>query len=177
MELRDTKSREKLLAVITAAILAAVFIFTAVIEPQLKRHRQISGELAQLQLDLTKAKGNLMVKDRIEKIYSQIEPLIVAEGTEQQQISGFTRLLDQIYSKLNVKIMSVKILPIADENYYRRLSIRIEMAGHIEDFLKFIEAIEEHPEPIRIEQFDLTAEESKDSVRVSMIISKIVSGT
>lgn len=177
MELKDTKSREKLLAVITAVVLAAVFLFTVVIDPQLKRHRELSQEFAQLQLELTRARGNLLVKDRIEKIYSQIEPLIVAESSQQQQISGFTRLLDQIYSKLSVKIRSVKILPVADENYYRRLSIRIEMIGHVKDFLKFIEAIKEHPDPIRIEQFGLTAQESKDSVRVSMVISKIVSET
>ena len=118
-----------------------------------------------------------MVKDRIEKIYSQIEPLIIAEGSQQQQLSDFTRLLDQIFSKLSVKIRSVKMLPVADENYYRRLSIRIEMTGHIKDFLKFIEAISKHPEPIRIEQFDLTAKELKDNVRVSMVVSKIVSET
>ena len=175
--LKDSKNREKLLTVITAAILVVVFLFAVVIEPQLKQHRELAQKLGQLQLELTQARGNLRIKDRIEKIYSQMEPLIAAKGSRQQQISGFTRLLDQIYSKLNVKIRSVKILPVADENYYQRLLIRIEMAGHIKDFLKFIEAIKEHADPIRIEQFDLTAQESKDSIRVSMIISKIVSET
>jgi len=175
MGLKDSKKREKLLAIVTAAILISIFLFTTIIDPQLKKYNALSSQLSQLQLDLTRARGNLLIKDRIEKAYTQIEPLIAAKGTQQQQISDFTRLLDQIYSKLNVKIRSVKILPVADENYYRKLTIRIEMKGFAKDFLKFIEAVEQHTEPIRIEQFDLTVQESKDTIMASMIISKIVS--
>ncbi len=175
MGLKDSKKREKLLAIVTTAILGSIFLFTTIIDPQLKKHKALSSRLSQLQLELTRARGNLLIKDRTEKAYIKIEPLIAAQGSQQQQISDFTRLLDQIYSKLNVKIRSVKILPVADENYYRKLTIRIEMKGFVKDFLKFIEAIKKHPDPIRIEQFGLTAQESKDSVRVSMVISKIVS--
>ena len=174
MELTASKKRERLLVVLTAVVIGSVFLFTSIIDPQLKRHKTLSSQFLQLQLDLTKARGNLLIKDRIEKAYTQISPLIAVQNSQQQQISDFTRLLDQIYSKLNVKIRSVKILPVADENYYQKLSIRIEMTGIVKDFLKFIEAVEQHQEPIRIEQFDLTAQETQDTVMASMIISKIV---
>ena len=175
MGLKDSKKREKLLAIVTAAILGSVFLFTVIIDPQLKKHNALAAQYSQLQLDLTRARGNLLIKDRIEKVYTQIEPLIAAQGNQQQQISDFTRLLDQIYSKLNVKIRSVKILPATDENYYRKLTIRIEMKGFVKDFLKFIDAVEQHTEPIRIEQFDLTSQQTKDNIMASMIVSKIVS--
>jgi Tfp pilus assembly protein PilO len=175
MTVKDSKKREKLLALATAIILGSAFLFTSIIDPQLKKYKNLSAQYSQMQLDLTKAKGNLLIKDRIEKAYSQIEPLIAAQGNEQQQISDFTRLLDQIYSKLSVKIRSVKILPVADESYYQKLSIRIEMTGFVKDFLKFTEAVEQHTEPVRIDQFDLTCQETKDTVMASMIISKIVS--
>lgn len=175
MELTASKKREKLLAVLTASLIGSVFLFTSIIDPQLKRHKTLSSQFLQLQLDLTKARGNLLIKDRVEKAYTQISPLITAQDSQQQQISDFTRLLDQIYSKLSVKIRSVKILPVEDENYYRKVSIRIEMTGFVKDFLKFIESVEQHQEPIRIEQFDLTAQETQDTVMASMIISKIVS--
>lgn len=175
MGLNDSKKREKLLAIVAAAILGSTFLFTTIIDPQLKKNKTLSSQFAQLQLDLTRARSNLLIKDRIEKAYTKIEPLIAAQGNQQQQISDFTRLLDQIYSKLNMKIRSVKILPVADENYYRKLTIRIEMKGAVKDFLKFIEAVEQHAEPIRIEQLDLTSHEAKDTIMASMIISKIVS--
>lgn len=175
MRSKDSKKRERLLAVVTAVVLGTLLLFTTIIDPQLKKNKALSSQFAQLQLDLTKAKGNLFIKDRIEKIYSQIEPLFNAKSNPQQQISGFTRLLDQIYSKVNVKIRSVKILPTTNENYYQKLSIRIEMTGEVKDFLKFIASIENCEEPIRIEQFDLTAQETKDNCLASLLISKIVS--
>lgn len=175
MGVKDSRKRGKLLAIVTAAILGSTFLFTIIVDPQLKKHKALSGRLAQLQLDLTRARGNLLIKDRIEKVYTQIEPLIAAQGNQQKQISDFTRLLDQIYSKLNVKIRSVKILPVADENYYCKLTIRIEMTGFVKDFLKLIEEVDQRTEPIRIEQFDLTSKETKDTIMASMIISKIVS--
>jgi Tfp pilus assembly protein PilO len=175
MAVKESKKREKLLALATATILGSVFLFTTIIDPQLKKHKALASQFSQLQLELTRARGNLLIKDRIEKAYSQIEPLIAEQGNEQQQISDFTRLLDQIYSKLNVKIRSVKILPVADESHYQKLSIRIEMTGAVKDFLKFTEAVEQHLEPVRIEQFDLTCQETKDTVMASMIISKIIS--
>ena len=175
MVLKDSKKREKVLSVFTGAILVSIFLFCMIIDPQLKKHRALSLAFSQLQLDLSKARGNLLIKDRIEKAYTQIEPLIASRGNEQQQISDFTRLLDQVYSKLNMQIRSVKILPVSNENYYRKLTVRIEMKGFVKDFLKFIEAVEEHREAIRIEQLELTSQETKDSVMASMIISKVVS--
>lgn len=175
MTVKESKKREKLLAVATGIVLGAVFLFTSIIDPQLKKHKTMDAQYSQLQLDLTRVRRNFLIKDRIEKAYSQIEPLIAAQGNEQQQISDFTRLLDQIYSKLNVKIRAVKILPVADENHYQKLSIRIEMTGFIKDFLEFVEAVEQYTEPVRIEQFDLTCQEIKDTVMASMIISKIIS--
>lgn len=174
MELKNSKNREKLLAIVTIVILASILLFTVIIEPQLKKHKALSSRLSQLQLELTKARGNLLIKDRIEKTYTQIEPMIAAKGSQQQQISDFARLLNQIYSNVNMKIRSVKILPVTDENYHRKLTIRVEMKGYVKDFLKFIDQVEQRPEPIRIEQFDLTGQETKDTVMVSMIISKIV---
>jgi Tfp pilus assembly protein PilO len=175
MSITSSKKREKLLVILTMVVLGIIFLFTTIIDPQLKKHKALSSKFSQLQLDLTKAKGNLLMKDRTKKAYSQIEPLITTQGNQQQQISDFTRLLDQMYSKLNIKIRSVKILPVADENYYQKLSIRIEMTAAIKDFLKFIENVEQRQEPIRIEQFELTSQESADTIMTSLIISKIAS--
>lgn len=171
------KKREKVLAGITAAVLAAVLVFTAIIEPQLKTRNELTRNLGQLQIRLTKMKRDLLVRDRIDQIYSQIEPLIATTGTEQQQISDFTRQLGELYSKLNVKIRSVKILASSKEAFYRRLSIKMEMAGYVRDVLRFIEAVESSPNPIRIEQLGLKAQESRDNVHMSVIVSKVVSGS
>jgi len=171
---RTKNSRQKLLAIAAAAVILVAVVFTVVIEPQIKKRKLALAHMHQLRLRLTKMKGDLLIKDRIDNIYLQIEPLIAGKGSEQQEISLFTRELSDLYSKLNVKIRSVKILPIVDEEFYRRMSIKIELSGHIRKVLNFILSVETHPNPIRIEQLDLRARDVADDVQASFLISKVV---
>lgn len=174
MDAGTKKNREKILAVTTAAVIVGVFIFGIIVEPQIKKRKRHIEQLHQTQLQLTKMQGDLLIKGRVDKIYAQVEPLIAGGGTDQQEISLFTRELGDLYSKLAVKIRSVKILPCANEPFYRRLSIKIEMSGHIKDVLRFIQAVEGHSNPIRIEQLDLKAMETKNNVQLSLLVSKVV---
>lgn len=169
------QNREKLLAVAAATVIVGAVVFSVVIEPQLKERKLRLARMHQLQLKLTKMKGDLLIKDRIDDAYSQIEPLITSNGTEQQEISLLTRQLNDFYSRLNVKIRSVKILPTVTEDFYRRLSIKIEMGGHIRDILKFVSLVETCPNPIRIEQFGVKAREIADDIQSSFLITKVVS--
>ena len=176
MDAAARKNCEKPLAVIAAVVIGGAFIFSVIINPQLKERKRRVERMGQLQLKLTRMRGDLLIKDRIDNIYSQVEPLIAGVGTEQQEISLFTRQLSDLYSKPNIKIRSVKILPSTEETFYKRLLIKIEMSGHIKEVLKFIVAVETYSKPIRIEQFELRAQETKDNIQVSLLISKVVSG-
>lgn len=167
-------NHEKLLAIITATVILGTVTFIAIIEPQLKERKLRLDRMHQLQLKLIRMRGDLLVKDRIDDIYAQIKPLITSNGTEQQEISLFTRELSDLYSKLNIKIRSVKILPIVDEEFYKRLSIKVEMSGHINSILNFILSIETYSNPVRIEQFDLKAREIMDNIQASFLITKVV---
>ena len=167
-------NREKILAIITAIVIISTLTFITIIEPQLKVRKTHLAHMRQLQLKMMKMKGDLLIKDRIDSIYSQIEPLIVSNGTDQQEISLFTRELRNLYLKLRVNTRTIKILPITKEEFYKRLSVRIEMSGHIKEILNFIHSVEAHSNPIRIEQFDIKAREIMDNVQASFLITKVV---
>lgn len=171
---RTRNNREKFLAVITVGVVICAVVFVVVIEPQLKERRASLERMHQLQLKLTKMKGDLLIKDRIDNIYSQIEPLIAGDGTDQQEKSRFTRELSGLYSKLNVTITSTTILPTVDEQFYRRLSAKIEMRGHIREVFNFVLAVETYPNPIKIEQFHFKAREIIDNVHASFLVTKVV---
>ena len=169
------KNREKTLAIVTAVVIAGVLLFSTIIQPQLTKHKQLTEYRQKLQLKLAKIQGDMLVKDRIDNIYKQIEPLIVSTGTDQQQISLFTRELSNLYSKLNLKIRSVKILPNANEDFYKRLLIQIEMSGQIKDVLNFVLSVEVYRNPIKIERLDIKAQETPDHVQLTLVISKVIS--
>lgn len=163
-----------MLAMVTVSVALSAVIFIVVIEPQLKEHKACSVRINQLRMKLTKMKGDLLVKDWIDSVYAQIEPLIASGGTDQQEISLFTRELSDFYSKRNVRTRTIKILPLTNEEFYRRLSIRIEMSGHIREILNFVASIESYPNPIRIEKFDIKSREIVDNVEASFVITKVV---
>ncbi len=168
-------NREKILAIITFCVVIGAIVFTVIIEPQLEKRKQCLKHMRQSQLKLTKMKADLLIKDRIDTIYTQIEPFIAGDGTEQQEKAQFTRELSRLCSKLNTT--STTILPTTNEDYYRRLSAKIEMNGHIRDILGFILAVEAYSNPIRIEQFDFKAREIADNIHATFIITKVVAGT
>jgi Tfp pilus assembly protein PilO len=167
-------NREKVLAIIAVSVILSTFIFAVIIEPQLDKRKSRLARMHQLQLKLMKMRGDLLIKDRIDSIYSQIKPLIVSNGTDQQEISLFTRELRNLYSKLRVNTRTIKILPIVNEEFYKRLSIRIEMSGHIQEIINFIHSVETYHNPIRIEQLNITAREIADNVQASFLVTKVV---
>lgn len=169
------KKNEKLLAIITAIVIFGAFIFSLIINPKLAEHKKSLDEAFQLNLKLSKMQGDLLIKDNIEQVYSQIEPLMAGEGTDQQKISLFTRQLSELYSKLNIKINSIKILPVTNENYYKYFLIRVEMSGHVKEILKFIFSVETASVPLKIEQCDFKSQDITDNVRASFVIGKIIS--
>jgi hypothetical protein len=175
MNTNTLKEREKFLSIVAAVVIVGALLFGLIVNPQLDERKKRTEHMGRLQLKLAKMNGDLLVKDRIDSIYSQIEPLITRNGTDQQEVSLFTRQLSELYSKLNVKIRSVKILPISNETFHRRLSIKMEMSGHIKEILKFIFLIDTEQNLIAIEQFELRATETKDNIQTAFLVSKVVS--
>jgi Tfp pilus assembly protein PilO len=171
---RTRNNREKFLAVITVSVVVCAVIFVVIIEPQLEKRGASLERMHQLQLRLTKMKGDLLIKDRIDSVYSQIEPLLADNGTDQQEKSRFTRELSGLYSKLNVTITSTTILPTVEEQFYRRLSAKIEMRGHVREVFNFVLAVETNPNPIKIEQFQFKAREIIDDINASFLVTKVV---
>ncbi len=166
--------RQTFLAVTTVLLIVAVALFTLIIEPQLQERKARLARMRELQSKLARLQADLLVQNRVDRMYEQIEPLIAGTGTDQQQMSVFTRELTDLYSTLNVKTRSVKLLPTVKEEFYRLLSVKIEMQGHIQDILQFILLVEAHASALRIEQFGLKAREITDEVYASFLVTKVV---
>ena len=172
--MKQTENRTKALAITAIISIAIVFLFTSVIEPYIERYKQTSRQMNQLQLKLIIMQRELIVKSRVNNIYSQIESLISSRGTKQQEISLFTQQLDHLYSKIPVEIRAVKILPSVDGVFYNKLFVRVEMFGKAKDIIEFISLLESTDAPLRIEKFTLKAKNRVDYIHASFLASKVV---
>jgi len=76
-----------------------------------------------------------------------------------------------------VKIRSVKILPVSNENFYRKLEIKLELSCHIKEFFKFVHELETIGQPVKIEKLDLKTADIVDNLKLCLLISKVVAKT
>ena len=172
---QDRSNNEKLLMVITIITIVGIAVYTLVIEPQVTARRANLQRMHQLQLDLIKMRSDMLIKDQVEKTYAQVESLIHEAATDQQEISLFSRELNDLYSALPLRIRTVKIMPLIERQHYRKLSIKAEMTGNIKAMTKLIDAAESSSMPVRIEYLDLKARETTDDVLASFVFTKVVS--
>lgn len=172
--MRVPKKRETILFGVTVAVIIATVLFATVVAPQWQRRRQGLNDVRSLQLSLAKMRGDLLVKDKIEAVYAQLQPYMASQGSDQQEISAFTCGLNDVYSKLKLKIRSVKILPVTREPSCRRFAVKIEMEGATSHVLSFLSALAVHPDPIRIDRFDLKTLAAPDQIHGAFVISKVV---
>jgi len=177
INIEHNKNREKILAVLTMTIITAAVIFVSIVNPKLTEHKTKLQQLSNLQLRLTKIKNDILIKDRIDNLYQQIEPLLESGENQQQEISLFTRQLSDIYSNLDMKIRSVKILPVNNDDFYRKLAIKLEMSCHIKELLTFVHELETIDQPVKIEKLDLKTDDTVDNIKLSLLISKVVAKT
>jgi len=174
MTANTRKNRERFLGATTAALIVGAVIFAGVIRPQLIERRLRLEDMRGLELKLSRMQRDVLEKDRIDQIYSQIEPLIAGTGTDLQEKSKFARELYDLFSTRNVQTRAVNPLPLLREEFCRRLKIKIDMTGNIRDILKFIFAVETSANPIKIEKLELNTRETTDDVHASFTVTKVV---
>ncbi|UCG49932.1 MAG: hypothetical protein JSU94_09135 [Phycisphaerales bacterium] len=166
--------REKYLGVIALGVAIICVMFVVVIEPQLKQRKALLKRMYGLNLKLTKMQGDLLIKDRIDRIYAKLEPLIASSGTELRERVLLLTELRNMCSKAGVNPARQTLPPAENEDYYSRLSANIEIDGHVKDIVNFVITVEASPDPIRIESFNFNATNVEDNIHASFVISKII---
>ena len=168
----ERKKREKILAIVTIIVVLSALTFSIIIEPQLVKRNKSLKRMYQLQLELTKMRTDVRLKDRTDNIYSFYEPVIASIGDDTKDLAVFTRELRDLYNDLDVKNISIN--PIIKEEFFKQLSVKIEMSGKIKDILTFICKVDENKKPMHIERMDIISHEITDNVKATFVITKVV---
>jgi len=174
MKYPKSASRSKLLLCLLVGATLAAFLGSLIVNPQLQRFRRRCRDLQQLQSRLARMRADLLIKDRIDAFYRRHADMLAGTGPDQQEISRFTSTLNELYLPLDVKIRSVKILPVVQEPFYRKLSLKMEIVAPAPRILRFIAALAALPEPVKVEQCSIHADETPDSLQAAFLITKIL---
>lgn len=172
--MRSFSRRERVLGAATLAMIAGAVLFWFVFEPQWSRYTRLQDEVVEMELGLTRMQANMRLKDRIEARYDELKGLIRESGSPSQEMSRFARLLNELYRPLDIQTRSVRPLPDEDEGFYRKFSLQVEMVGSIAELARFLTAVAQADDPIRVERVDLVCKDRPDHVTASLIVTKVV---
>ena len=171
----DNKKREKLLLVLTVVLVASVFVYSSVIEPQMVKRSQLLDEYRQKQTQLTKMQADILVKDRIESSYQEIEPLIKSTGNDQEEMSAFSQEFQELNSEFSLKPKMIKFLPVVNNQDYRKILVKVELTGGIRNIVDFISSVENDKKAMKFEKVSFVAKNRDDNIQLSFVLSKVIS--
>ncbi len=174
MKNSNHRKREKFLAGFTAVLILSALIYIAAVKPCIKACATRIDQIEKLKAELVMIRADMLVRDKIEERYEYIKSLLGDEGSNQQQISRFCSELNGMYEKLPLQVRSIKIMPVAEDKFCRKLSVKIEFTGHIKEIMKLISAVELSDSAIGLEQMEIKASQTTDVVGGTFLLSKIV---
>ena len=169
-----TSKRERILAIITATLIALVVMFSCVIKPQLEHRKQLLKQKTELEVLATLTQTNLHLKNHIEKMHDFARPLTVSQRTEDQEVSAFFREMRRLCEKHQLTPKSENKLPTLYQKSYKVLSFQIVLQGNINQIIRLIHSLEASAMPIGIVKCEIKAQESSDMVQTSLNISKVI---
>jgi Tfp pilus assembly protein PilO len=171
--MRAWKPRERLLAGATATVVAGGLLFQAVLQPVWARAAGLGDEVEGLEVSLTRMRANVRMRDQIEGRYEQLKGLMRESGSASQEMPRFARLLTEICGPLGLQMRSIRPLPDADEGFYRKYALALEMEGPMPELAKFLSAVARAEDPIRVERMELMCKDRPDVVTAHAVVTKV----
>ena len=168
------KQREIVLAMATVAVILGALVYTQIVEPQLKHRKQLRRTLADTQLQVLKIQRDLHRRNAVNQQYKQITPLLSDSFEETQAISVFLRQIRDRYTALGLRPNLVKQQPITHEKGHTVLSIRLDLNARMNQFLRFLESMQNEQDAIAVRRCEIKARDERDSISASLLITKIV---
>lgn len=148
--------REKIIFWITVAIVIISLFYNFILVFYLRKVDSLDREIRKLEGRLEKSQHLLIKKGNIEREFKNIktdETTSVALG--EQQIANILIELENIASASMVHISEIKPQAAKKGEYSTEVSVDIRFEGGIKDISKFIYAVEESKELLKIEKLQI----------------------
>ncbi len=172
--MRSLGQRERILGGLTLMVVGGSGLFAWFIDPALARHAVLQEEVGRLEVSLTRMRANMLLKDKIEARYEELKGLARESGSPAQEMAQVASLLSRLCSPLSLQTRSVRPLPDTDEGFYRKHAFRLEMEGNVTEVAKFLAAVAQASDPIRVERIELICKNRPEFVTVTLVVTKVV---
>lgn len=168
--------REKRLATIAAAALAALLVYQFIVAPVVRWQRDSRHRIDSLGAELADAQTSLRQRELIEDRYRRMAVNLHQVGTNEAELSRLLQSLDAKRSALPLIDKGMNPLRTEERDFYHTFRIAIEVEGPLTALADYLHAITATKDPLRIEQMTIRsagADARREVVRGSIIVSAV----
>ena len=166
--------REKLILIITIAVVIFVISFNFIFEPVISKNSSLNREIRIEEARLSRYHRLLSQKELIEKKYRNKFSSIFKPQTQEDSLVSALSNLEDLAKQAKIRIIDIRPQGASTESdSYRELMIDMRAEGKIEGFLKFIYSIENSLSLLKVKKFQLTAKPNSDILEGRFSISQI----
>lgn len=174
MNLRKLSLREKRLLFSTIAVLSFFVSYTLLLEPAIRRLREINQEIVLKEANLQRALLMIEKKKEIRNQYEKYAKHIQMKGSEEEEMTKLLKDIETLSAGL-VSFTSVKPRSVRGLDFYKQFVVEAECKTEIKALTKFIYQLEHSNKMLKLIRLRINAKEGGSApLTASMLISKIL---
>ena len=175
MILSQLSGRERKVLILTLVIVLGAIVYGLFLEPGIRLWKDSNEQIASRKRLLERNVRIIARKDSAENEYVKFASFIKKVGSDEDEKTSMLKHVEILAAKNNVKIIQIKPREVEEFEYYKIFSIEIESRSGVEAQAKFIYALQNSPQVLKVTNLRLAAKGSGAGVLKSvMVITKIV---
>ncbi len=172
--LKILNKREKVILGLTGGVIAFSVIFNFFIAPILSRNEELGGEIRVARARLKKSLLLLKDKDYIKNRYAKFSTVDNISGRTWDTSVGVLSELAHLANGADIRIIETRPEASKKTGFYKEVLIDLRAEGTVENYLKFIYAVEHSPYLLQIKKLQLTAKPNIQALDGSFSISQFL---
>jgi hypothetical protein len=177
MRLNNFSGREKIVAAVTASLVAAALVFSLIIEPVSRARGRLDRDIAVAESALAKDTRLLAAYKSSGRNTAAVTTLGVRGGsTVEEETAALLEWIEEISRNASCSITSIKPLGAKAFGPYKDVSVEIVVEGSIAQLANLMYEAERSADmPIRIRRFSISAKSSSGgALRGSFLVSRFI---
>ena len=135
---RSLKTREWLLIVAAAVVLAGLPLVKRVIVPAYDNWRSLREEVGRLEGEMTELVQNIAIAEKVRAEFARLGDHAAQRDTDEVTLSAFLRDVEATARKPNVTLVNMKPMPVDETTTHKTYRVHLAVAGRLADVTQFV---------------------------------------
>lgn len=174
MNLRPLNRRERVLATLTATVVALGGLYIYVLEPLTARWLSVRAEAREVAGEYWRLRTLMDNRDRIETTFREYSGAVKTARSIEALNVEMLREVEQLAGRTNMRVTSIKPLSRSSAGELERVQVEMGARGTAHDFVRLLQRLQEPEHLIRVESIQLTVGQDQPPVTAVLSLSKLV---